>query len=75
MTEEKPKAGQDAERTQRDVLKEKDEVLEKDDRGLQLWGEGAMGVEGQHGEASEGTAARSARITEAQLRKEREREE
>lgn len=60
-------------REQDDVLAKKDHVT-KSDRGLQIWDDetGAPGLEGQEGNASEGTAERSARITSAQKRAQKE---
>ena len=52
---------------QKDVVDGKDQTT-RSGRGLQIWGGEPGGDEGQHGKAAEGTAARSARITEAQER-------
>lgn len=49
---------------QRDVLKKKDNVTQGS-RGLQIWGDDAMGDNGQAGNASQGTARRQAFITDA----------
>lgn len=59
-------------RDQKDVLPKKGNVTESPERGLQQWGDETPQIKGQHGDASEGTAERAARITEGQLRKQRE---
>lgn len=67
----KVQAGRGAEWDQLDVLNDKDDVTEKA-RGLQVWGDTSEvpSSTAQVGEASEGTAERSARITEGQLKAE-----
>lgn len=60
----------------KDDEKEKAKVIDTEDLGLQQQtgaGAEARGMAGQHGEASEGTAERQARIGEAQLEAERKR--
>lgn len=51
---------------QEDVLENKDHVT-TGSRGIQQWDTEPKGVKGQKGDASEGTAARSARLQSGQL--------